>query len=139
IATQGSRSSGIVAVSQGGDGKQGGHLWNAAEGGGILSEGGKGGQGGKGANVTLTSSATISTRGDNAHGILAASLSGAAGNGGHGTKGGAGAAAGIAGKVSLTNTGKISTQGESAHGLVAQNVGGVEKPATQQAAVLNNL
>ena len=86
VATQGASSPGVYALSQGGTGAVGGF----AQGGAGGTDSGAGGAGGDAGAVTVTldSASTISTRGDDATGILAQSFSGAGGNAGAATGGG---------------------------------------------------
>ena len=120
IETEGDYSSGILALSVGGDGGAGGST------GGIMS-GGNGGYGGRGGEVTVAGDWDITTGGDKAHGIWAKSLGGNAGDGGSGGWGGSGGTGGQAtdgGTVTLESGGKIVTSGETSYGLYAQSVGG---------------
>ena len=85
----------------------------------------------------MWSSTVITTRGDDAHGLVAQSVGGG-GTGGFSISGGAAASAAIgigiggsggeggnAGDVSLTNVGRlIRTEGDRSYGAVAQSVGG---------------
>src|SRR5690606_9171928 len=77
ISTSGNGATAVQAVSRGGGGRNGGD-------GGVFWAGGKGSRGGAGGEVELTSSAVVTTKGKDAHGLYAASLGGAAGHGGSG-------------------------------------------------------
>jgi hypothetical protein len=126
VTTFGATSPGILAVSEGSTGGQGG-----SAGGYDVSQSGKGGAGGNGGDVAITlySGASIYTKGTDSSGIMAQSLSGAGGNSNwsdseiNGT-GGNGGVGGTAGKVTVTNDGTISTQGTAAQGIVAQSISG---------------
>ena len=96
-----------------------------------LSIGGQAGAAGNGGVVSVTSSASISTTGDYAHGIFAQSIGGGGGVGGEGVLSkaeilipGTGGSAGSGGAVTVNNTGSISTSGNAAFGIVAQSIGG---------------
>lgn len=121
ITTSGAKATAVQAVSRGGGGSAGGA-------GGIFYVAGKGSQGGTGGAVTLHSGATVSTAGDDAHGLYAASLGGAAGDGGKGASivgvGGQGGAGSRSSRVELLNTGAVNTQGKGSHAVLAQSVGG---------------
>ncbi|MFA5488737.1 MAG: autotransporter outer membrane beta-barrel domain-containing protein, partial [Candidimonas sp.] len=141
IATQGDRSTAILAQSIGGGGGKGavgtadsGH----GEVAGTVALGGSGGAAGHGGAISIVDSGTITTMGMSAHGIHAQSVGGgggiAAGSnsqaGGQvklslgASAGGSGGSAGHGGKVEIEHGGKIGTQGEAAYGLFAQSIGG---------------
>ena len=77
IFTSGSQSSGILALSQGGNGGGGGA-------GSTFDSADDGGNGGMGGSVNVTGTWNITTTGDQAHGIWAKSVGGVAGGGGNG-------------------------------------------------------
>ncbi|CAM4202124.1 Autotransporter domain-containing protein [Bordetella tumbae] len=122
INTTGDTATAVQAVSRGGGGSNGG------EGGVFYSPGGDGSSGGTGGAVSLSSAATIDTRGKDAYGLYAASLGGASGNGGKGAGiyavGGQGGANSHSSTVALRNSGTVSTRGEASHGLFAESIGG---------------
>ena len=130
---------GIVALSKGQDGQNGGRgvggavpcpippLFTCP----VPGVGGNGGQGGSGGAVEVdtTGSGKIQTTGDNQHGIFALSQGGAGGNGGNGTTllsigvGGDGANGGTPSTATVRNGLDIETQGVGAAGIWAQSVG----------------
>jgi hypothetical protein len=122
VTTTGDDDYGIWVLSQGGDGGNGGTS-TAAE-----AYGGDGGLGGDGGIVYVNNSVSVLTSGDNAHGILAQSISGSGGGGGDGlaivSGGGAGDGSGNAGNVNVTNSGDITTTGAIAYGILAFSFGG---------------
>ncbi len=143
IATSGSGAIGILAQSVGGGGGSGGFAIGAAvsAGGASLSNGvgGTGARGGNASTVKVTNAAAITTKKDNAIGILAQSVGGGGGNGGFDISaagstakatsqsvGGNGGIAGAAGNVTVNNNrgGQINTAGAMAYGIEAQSVGG---------------
>ena len=153
IATLGVDGYGILAQSIGGGGGTGGSTKNVvadtgASGGSStegfnLGLGGSGGTGGSAGAVTVTNAGTVTTFGDNAHGIIAQSVGGGGGIGGSVTRGdlalaqgsnsapslaislgGSGGTGGIGGAVTVTNSGTISVSGEGAYGIFAQSIGG---------------
>ncbi|AXY57413.1 hypothetical protein CDG60_13070 [Acinetobacter chinensis] len=153
IATRGNNSSAIVAQSIGGTGGNGGlALAVKAGGNGVFAAnvalGGAGGAGGqsKGVSVTANKSknsavntATLSTAGNNAIGILAQSIGGSGGNGGFSVAGtaltGGGYSAGVAlgggsgdggksGSVTIETDHNIVTEGDASTAIVAQSIGG---------------
>ncbi|MBW2559376.1 MAG: hypothetical protein JRE40_00830, partial [Deltaproteobacteria bacterium] len=121
IHTYGDLASGILAQSAGGAGGSGGS-------GSVVTSGGAGGFGGKGGTVTIDGSWTITTEGDEAHGIWAKSLGGSAGPGGSGGwlfgNPGSGGEASDGGSVSVVSGGTINTLGDESYGIYAQSVGG---------------
>jgi uncharacterized protein YhjY with autotransporter beta-barrel domain len=122
ITTDGFQASGIVATSEGGIGGNGGD----ASGG---MGGGRGGRGGHAGNVLIDSDMTITTHGDDSHGIWARSIGGGGGTGGSagwlGTaSGGSGGNASDGGIVTITNGGEITTGGLFSYGIFGQSIGG---------------
>ncbi|WP_281405606.1 autotransporter outer membrane beta-barrel domain-containing protein [Mesorhizobium sp. B2-4-3] len=136
IKTNGDLSVGILAQAIGGGGGDGG----LAGAGGLFTAvgvGGKGGGGGNGAEVEVTNTANITTKGDLAHGIMAQSVGGGGGNGGNAgavsvgafvgvgvAVGGDGGAGRDAMKVTVDHTGDITVSGMGAKGIIAQAIGG---------------
>ena len=134
IATEGEGARGIIAQSIGGGGGDGGSS------GGMVAVGGSGSGGGAGATVSVTNDGVITTKGNDAMGILAQSIGGGGGNGGSsgavglfagvgiGGKGGAGGAGGDV-DVTLSNTdsnqpSQIFTTGNRSTGVFVQSIGG---------------
>jgi len=122
ITTTSNNLPGVIAASIGGNGGNGGDGY-------LGASGASGGRGGAGGNVTLTvgSNVTISTNGDNAHGVVVQSRSGIGGRGGSGylfSSGGSGGAGNDGGSATVYNYANISTYGESSHGVFAQSLGG---------------
>ncbi|CDX16130.1 Outer membrane autotransporter barrel domain protein [Mesorhizobium plurifarium] len=136
IQTNEDLSVGILAQAIGGGGGDGG----LAGAGGLFTAvgvGGKGGGGGNGAEVEVTNTANITTKGDLAHGIMAQSVGGGGGNGGNAgavsvgafvgvgvAVGGDGGAGRDAMKVTVDHTGDITVSGMGAKGIIAQAIGG---------------
>lgn len=146
ITTRGVGSIGIMAQSVGGGGGNGGLAGSLAL--GSLAVGGDGGTGGIGGDVdlnnafidpvtgALSNGLTITTFGDQAHGLYAQSVGGGGGRGGAalaiaaggtisvsvGGKGGAGGDAGNT--VALRNAGDVTANGQNAHAINAQSIGG---------------
>ena len=108
-----------------------------------VSLGGKGGNGGAGDAVTVISSGSITTWGDDAHAIMAQSVGGGGGAGGASISGlsgsgsssnstlnvtvgigGTGGAGGNGSNVMVLNQGHIDTWGRGAYGILAQSIGG---------------
>jgi hypothetical protein len=141
VTTTGAQSSGLQAQSIGGGGGDGGTS------GGLVSIGGSGGGGGSSGAVTVNEQGSISTTGNDSHGIFAQAIGGGGGNGGASYSGGifagvavggSGAGAGDGGEVDLTliptivNVGGsphslnpvITTTGDRSRGIFAQSVGG---------------
>ncbi len=122
ITTLGSDANGILAMSHGGAGGDGGNA------GGIYAHGGAVLGPGPGGYVYVSNNANIGTQGDGSRGIFAQSIGGFAGSGG--TAGGlvaygaSGQSGGDGGWVTLGNTANITTLGASADALYAQSVGG---------------
>ncbi|WP_343806567.1 hypothetical protein [Paenochrobactrum glaciei] len=144
ILTKGNQASGIEAVSQGGDGGNGGGALeaaiNAKSFGAVVAIGGTGGNGGAGADSSVTFDGRIQTTGEGSHGIRSASAGGKGGDAGNtlsagigftpdaaniaGSVGGAGGKGGAAGDASVDFTGKVITTGKNAHGILAESLGG---------------
>ncbi|MBZ9988358.1 autotransporter outer membrane beta-barrel domain-containing protein [Mesorhizobium sp. BH1-1-5] len=136
IKTNDDLSVGILAQAIGGGGGDGG----LAGAGGLFTAvgvGGKGGGGGNGAEVEVTNTANITTKGDLAHGIMAQSVGGGGGNGGNAGAVSVGAFVGVgvavggdggvgrdAMKVTVDHTGDITVSGMGAKGIIAQAIGG---------------
>ena len=140
IETQGTHAYGIAAQSVGGGGGDGGF----AVAGGIANGptasfalGGSGDGGGAGRNVLLNSSTSVTTRGDDSHGVFAQSLGGGGGSGRFAITGGisrndvgasiggSGKGGGAGGEVTLNNTAAlVDTSGNHAYGVLAQSIGG---------------
>lgn|GEM_PF-1807570 len=145
IATQGAASFGIEAQSLGGSGGSG-SVTVAADAVSVVkltvATRGGGGDGGVGGDVTVDSSADISTMGERADAVSAQSLGGSGGGSGvvisasvvsaaalNVAAGGAAddtdpGDAGNSGDVKVTQTGKITTEGEQANGILAQSIAG---------------
>ncbi len=142
IETSGDGSHGILAQSVGAGGGIGGsrrpsanHFTGLSL---DLALGGKGGAAGDGGNVAVGNEGDITTRGTDAHGIIAQSVGGGGGLGGDAKSpenssgnlslnlalGGQGGASGHGGVVGVTNMGNVATSGEDSHGIFAQSVGG---------------
>ena len=136
-------SIGIVAQSIGGGGGSAGFTGQVAYNGGSLNNqvGGTGGNGGNGGNVTVTSTGSIITSGDNSIAVLAQSIGGGGGNGAitlTGSTNGSitgtdldvggfnsGGTQGSMGTVTVNiSGGSITTTGDLAYGLLAQAIGG---------------
>lgn len=134
IDTEGNGARGIIAQSIGGGGGDGGSS------GGMVAVGGSGAGGGAGLTVNVTNDGIITTKGDDAKGILAQSIGGGGGNGcssgsvgafasvGIGGKGGAGGVGGNV-DVTLSNTDVskpllIATSGDRSTGVFVQSIGG---------------
>jgi hypothetical protein len=141
IDVSGAGAHGIFAQSLGGGGGNGG--FSVA--GGLnqspairFSLGGSAGAGSHGDVVNVFSNTTITTRGDEGHGVFAQSLGGGGGNGGfsvagsaskdttsvNASIGGFGGGGGHGGDVGVTTSGNIVTLGDKAFGVFAQSVGG---------------
>ena len=114
-------ASGIVVTARGGNGGSGGDAYVAGNGRG-------GGDGGAGGTVTVSATGAISTSGNSAAGLVAASVGGDGGNGGDsagvGGSGGNGGEGGHASAVSVTLNGSIRTNGSDANGISAVSRGG---------------
>jgi uncharacterized protein YhjY with autotransporter beta-barrel domain len=122
ITTAGEFASGIIAVSAGGDGNNGGDSWD------VVTGGGNGGAGGHGGNVIVDGDWNITTSNNYAHGIWAKSVGGNAGTGGSGGwiagHPGGGGIATDGGTVSVVNGGRIETFGHYSYGIYAESIGG---------------
>ena len=122
ISTEGEGSDGISAQSIGGGGGRAGTQI------GLVTLGGNSGDGGSAGAVLVRNDGNITTRGNDANGILAQSIGGGGGKGGfnaglaalgsNGGKGGHGAS------VEVSNSARIITQGQRASGILAQSIGG---------------
>ncbi|MBS1143221.1 MAG: Outer rane autotransporter barrel [Proteobacteria bacterium] len=120
ITTTSERSSGIVAMSDGGAGGAGG-------GNSAVRYGQPGGNGGIGGTINVSGDATITTSGKYATGIVAISVGGVGGSGGtaNGAMDGAnGGAGGQGGLVTVDGNWNVTTTGELAHGIWAKSLGG---------------
>ena len=148
IDTWGDRSSALVVQSIGGGGGSGGfNVSGTVAGAGTASGsvsvglGGNGGGGGIAGSVTAANSGNITTRGDNATGILAQSVGGGGGNGGFNVSvafagagtaagsvgvglGGSGAGGANGGTVDLLVDNDVTTIGNDSAAVIAQSVGG---------------
>ncbi|MEW6254927.1 MAG: autotransporter outer membrane beta-barrel domain-containing protein [Pseudomonadota bacterium] len=151
IHTEGTNSVGLLIQSIGGGGGTGGYASaiSATPGLALASAvGGTGGGGGNGGTATVDNATQITTRGDNAAGILASGIGGGGGNGGDasaysialplvdpkgksypsfaysGALGGDSALGGTGGTVSVTNRGYIETLGTGSSGIQAASIGG---------------
>ncbi|MFC4314442.1 hypothetical protein ACFPN2_35580 [Steroidobacter flavus] len=144
IQTSGQRSYGLVAQSVGGGGGDGGFAVAGSITQGATATfamGGDGSGGGMGRDVHVESSTSITTFGNESHGLFAQSLGGGGGSGGFAVAGsitagaainlslgGDGAGGGSAGAVNVgtdrATTGTIRTSGDGAYGLLAQSIGG---------------
>lgn len=124
IETKGQGAYGIFAESVGGSGGTAGGT------GGGFTMGGSGGTGKTGGNVSVTSSASIVTLGQDARGIFAQSVGGGGGSanasGGIVTLGGSGGTGADGGEVTITlgSASNIDTAGLGADGVFAQSIGG---------------
>ncbi len=155
VTTWGDGSHAVFAQSVGGGGGSGGDstAMSAVIDSGVpevpisVAHGGNGGGGGNGGDVTLsneTGTASITTHGQNAAGLLAQSIGGGGGNGGIGNAsaktpnlgpdttnivvnlglGGKAGGGGDAGFINLSNDGTIQTSGSGSQGILAQAIGG---------------
>ena len=147
IATNADRAKGVFVQSVGGGGGNGGSSVQITAGlfGSVsVAVGGSGAKGGAGKEAKLTGNAHITTKGDNAEGILAQSVGGGGGSGGLavsgslaiGVKGavsiavgvgGTGGGGGTGGDVTLDSrkqAGSIKTEGFFAPGATVQSIGG---------------
>ncbi len=144
LLTTGDRSYGVFAQSVGGGGGNGGFAVAGSIGafGSVsVGVGGGGGDGGLGGHATANTAGTITTRGENAHGLYVQSVGGGGGTGGYSfagalsggvgasisasvAVGGSGGKGGVGGLVDVTNDANIETFGSDAHALFAQSVGG---------------
>ena len=149
ILTQADGSNGILAQSIGGGGGEGGFSFagtvSVPTGNSFslaASLGGFGGSGGDAGKVTVASTGIISTKGNNADGVVAQSIGGGGGNGGlslagtfnfasdnnvpsiTASVGGSGGAGGAGKDVSVMRIGDTVTVGDKSVGIFAQSVGG---------------
>ncbi|MEX1032795.1 MAG: autotransporter outer membrane beta-barrel domain-containing protein [Cellvibrionaceae bacterium] len=147
ITTQGKEAHAIHAQSVGGGGGIGGSATNLIireSAAGRVGVGGTGGSGGIGDLVDVLNSGSLTTHGDDAHGIYAQSIGGGGGTGGMSgvlalqiggdagggnntfglSVGGTGGTGADGGGSQVTNQGVITTHGEASHGIKAQSVGG---------------
>ena len=140
IATTGIGSYGIFAQSVGGGGGNSGSSTTQSNGNAYSAAFtlGMSGGSGSGNQVTINSSNSVSTAGDNAIGVFAQSVGGGGGNAGSSSStsstnsgntsvsmalGGSGAS-GNGGAVSITNTSSVSTSGTNSIGVFGQSIGG---------------
>ena len=123
IQTSGANAHGIHGRSNGGHGGHGGTVDFSFD-----ANAGHGGRGGNGSTVTISNFGSISTSGNQAHGIVGVSEAGNGGDGGDGggadARGGDGGAAGAGGTVSVDNQGLIETLGDDAIGIYGRSHGG---------------
>ncbi|WP_415822018.1 beta strand repeat-containing protein, partial [Bordetella tumbae] len=124
ISTQGQSAIGILAQTASGAGGDGGGATGEGS-----STGGAGGSGGNSGDITVNNAGQIATRGVDAIGILAQSVTGAGGAGAESygildSSGGSGGSAGVTGTLTVSNSGQISTSGDMAIGVVMQSIGG---------------
>lgn len=133
VSTKSKRASGIVAQSVGGGGGYVGspRLQASSNFGSGLNFGAGTDTDGLGGEVSVTSSAQISTKGTNAIGIFAQSVGGGGGVRGSvtqsgsalvGSAGGTGAAGAV--QISLASGASVYTTASQAHGVFAQSAGG---------------
>jgi hypothetical protein len=144
ITTHREKAYGVLAQSIGGSGGGGGNATSF----GLLFDialGGSGGVGGSGGKVTVTTNASsdngspalISTKGDQAAGLVAQSVGGGGGVGGSAKAravgsvvtvataiGGSGGKGGSGGTVSVENGHAIKTDGTRSYGIQAMSIGG---------------
>ncbi|MFC3612266.1 hypothetical protein ACFORG_00715 [Lutimaribacter marinistellae] len=122
LITEGERSRGLVAQSIGGTGGDSGSAK------GVVSIGGTGAAGGSGGAVTVTNSASVTTAGVDAIGVLAQSVGGGGGAassaGGLVALGGAAANGATGGTVDVSQFAAVETTGDGADALFAQSIGG---------------
>lgn len=119
ITTSGNRAIGIMALSKGGQGGNGGD--------GTWGAGHRGAPDGTPGAINITNSGIILTgRNDTvgAYGILAQALGGQGGLGGDGGGFGSGGPGGGAPAITITNSGTVKTAGNDAAGIVAHSIGG---------------
>jgi hypothetical protein len=141
IFTNGANAVGLLAQSVGGGGGNGGFAGTLSLANGHAfgaSIGGAGGSGNFAGKVDLSSIGTVSTTGDNAHGVQAQSVGGGGGNGGFAitvaasnqgmalgrAAAGAGGSGGYGGDVMVDTMGAVVTRGDLANAIFAQSVGG---------------
>jgi uncharacterized protein YhjY with autotransporter beta-barrel domain len=138
ISTNGTDAVGILAQSVGASGGGGGSA------NGDTGVGGASGVGGTVGAVTVSSGATITTKGSNARGILAQSIAGSGGGGGGSwglwqSSGASGATGTAANSVTVTNSGVITTSGSNAEGILLQSIGGAGGAGGAAAGVIANV
>ncbi|WPB82901.1 autotransporter outer membrane beta-barrel domain-containing protein [Sediminicoccus rosea] len=126
VMVNGLQAIGVLARSVGGPGGAGA-LYNSQ--GGISSNAANGGPGGNSGTVLITSGATIFTRGNAGHGLVAQSVTGTGGTGGTGAgvvyaPAGSGGSSGFTGSATINNSGFIQTVGAGANAIQAQSIGG---------------
>ncbi|MGV2979475.1 hypothetical protein ACERNI_04615 [Camelimonas sp. ID_303_24] len=127
ITVNGDGHHGIVAVSAGGNGGDGGDIFSLGLG---LNKAGNGGAGGAAGDVAVNNEFDITTTGANSAGIWAESAGGDGGAGGKASGfsvasfGGAGAGATDGGAVTVRHAGRITTSGDNAYGILARSRGG---------------
>ena len=117
---------GVIVVSAGGDGGKGGNSYALTDG-TTLSAAGGGAAGNGGTAIAHVSVGSITTSGENSHGILVQSMAGTAGAGGIGVgiaNGGGGGLAAAGGSASAYNSAQIVTTGKGAVGILVQSLGG---------------
>ena len=117
---------GIIVVSAGGDGGNGGNSYALSDG-NVLAGAAGGAAGNGGTAIAHVSVGSITTSGAYSHGILVQSMAGAAGAGGIGygnTNGGGGGTAAQGGSASAYNSAQIVTTGKGAVGILVQSLGG---------------
>jgi len=145
IDTKGERAHGILAQSVGGGGGDGGFAVAGSIAGGTsvnLAFGGEGGNATKGGEVNVTTTGSVTTNDNDAHGIVAQSIGGSGGNGGFsiaasiaggasvglafGGNGGEGSSGGAVhvGSALEPVEGLITTYGDRSYGILAQSLGG---------------
>ncbi len=124
ISTKGQLARAVHVMSVGGGGGDGGGST------GVIALGGSGGSGGNGSNVVLSldEMTSVTTQGDIATGLYAASIGGGGGTA-HSTQGleaigGSGGDGGSGGPVTINNAGAVSTAGSDADAVAAQSIGG---------------
>ncbi|MDZ8118801.1 hypothetical protein [Pontiella agarivorans] len=121
IATSGEGAYGLLALSEAGNGGNGGTTYDNKD------VGGKGRVGGDSGMVTITGSGRVATSGHNSKGLIAVSRAGRGGDGGDGkdwADGGNGAAGGDADAVLVDGNWLISTRGTNSAGISANSFGG---------------
>ncbi|QPM90508.1 autotransporter outer membrane beta-barrel domain-containing protein [Pseudooceanicola algae] len=128
VQTGGPEANGIHVESIGGDGGVGGKEQtdiSDAE----TPDGGRAGAGGD-MNLNAAPDSSVTTQGENSHGILARSIGGTGGASGPAAGGfgeghaGRGGEGGAGGAVTITSSGEIRTYGLDARGILAQSLGG---------------
>jgi hypothetical protein len=124
VSTTGQGAYGVFAQSVGGGGGVGGSVSGRPLSLGVALGGGPAGNGG---NITVTTSGTITTKGQAAYGIFAQSVGGSGGTGGSATNGlaivGSNGGTGTSGSITVNHTGSIVASGPDSFGIFAQSVG----------------